>query len=97
MPDRKKVIKGLEMCAGTNEDAWEMQSTCVLDCPYTGKGCIDNLMFDALALLKEQEAVKPEWHDGTPFCGNCGHRLEKKNRSMNGINCRWCGRPVKWE
>lgn len=54
MVDIEKVIKGLEMCAGTNEVAWETQSTCDLDCPYAGTGCVDRLMFDALALLKEQ-------------------------------------------
>lgn len=47
-------------------------------------------------LLKEQEAIKPEWYDGTPFCGNCGHRLEKKNRNMKEIKCPTCGKAVKW-
>ena len=46
-------------------------------------------------LLKEQEAVKPEWFDGTPFFGNCGHRLEKKIRNTE-IKCPTCGRLVKW-
>ena len=60
MTDREKVIKGLGMCAGTNEDAWETHSTCDLDCPYAGKGCVDNLMADALALLKEQQKLIDE-------------------------------------
>lgn len=51
----------------------------------------------AIALLKEHEAVETTWFEGTPFCGNCGHRLEKKNRNMVGINCPMCKRSVKWE
>ena len=47
--------------------------------------------------LKEQEPVKPEWRKGTPFCGNCGHRLEKKNRNMDGCKCPNCEKAVKWE
>lgn len=47
-------------------------------------------------LLKEHEAVEPEWRNGTPFCGNCGHRLEKKSRCTDGIKCPKCERTVKW-
>lgn len=74
------------------------------ECPYAneceeGEGLLAgaaHLAADALALLREQEAVEPEWIKGTPFCGNCGHRLEKKHRNMDGINCPECGRAVKW-
>jgi len=54
MPDREKVIKGLEICKERNY--------CCPKCPYYDRnaemGCHSNeLMADALALLKEQEAV----------------------------------------
>lgn len=48
MPDREKVIKGLEMCAN---------SKCGNKCPYNviNYGCRSKLELDALTLLKEQE------------------------------------------
>jgi transcription elongation factor Elf1 len=46
--------------------------------------------------LKEQKSVKPEWHRGAAFCGNCGKRLEKKNKGSI-MNCPECGRKVDWE
>ena len=65
---------------------------------YCTSDAEDHEMLKAvLALLKEQEAVEPEWKGGVPFCGNCGHRLQKKNRNMVGINCPMCKRSVKWE
>ena len=48
-------------------------------------------------LLKENDAIEPEWIKGTPFCGNCGHRLEKKSRYTDGIKCAKCGQAVKWD
>lgn len=54
MPDRKKVIQGLELCAGTD---------CV-GCPYRGVSpCQNKLAADALALLKEQEARVLEYSE----------------------------------
>lgn len=56
MPDREKVIKGLECCVSGNTAICER-----LGCPYAdehegiGDTCIDTLMADALALLKAQE------------------------------------------
>ena len=49
MPDREKVIKGLEIC--TSRPCY------CTDCPYKKECCVDsqNVMEDALALLKEQE------------------------------------------
>ena len=50
MPDREKVIKGLEkhispLCDGNDGEL----------CPYWDGGCSKQLVSDALALLKEQE------------------------------------------
>ena len=51
MPDREKVIKGLEIC-------YCPPSKCE-DCPYHDlpdeQSCNDTLCLDALSLLKEQE------------------------------------------
>lgn len=62
-------------------------------CPYNGckTGCIKTLAKDALALLKEQEAVKPTWNRGRPFCGACGLRIR------GGKFCSECGKPILWE
>lgn len=50
MPDREKVIKGLECCNSPNRH---------VDCPYDGarhyNSCTYRLLSDALALLREQE------------------------------------------
>lgn len=59
MPDREKVIKGLECC--TRGDA------CSSDCPYfkeapiTDGRCITAVQADALALVKEQEEQTRKW------------------------------------
>lgn len=46
---------------------------------------------DALSLLKEQEAVKPTWGRGKPFCGACGLQIR------GGKFCSECGKPIAWE
>ena len=94
MIDREKVIKGLECCAKDNCTITDI-------CPY-GKedagSCIERLCADALALLKEQEAVEPiPYHrsDGTIFkyeCRKCRTKIFK-----NDLFCRHCGQVVKWE
>lgn len=52
MPDREKVIKGLEVCIDRKPGKY----TCN-ECPYEidGNNCEVNMSKDALALLKEQE------------------------------------------
>lgn len=102
MPDREKVMKGLECCIVRDPDA---KRNCV-ECPYNHEGiitnapCANGLMADALALLKEQEAVEPKlytpesktiwsnWH----ICGACEHPVDPGDKF-----CRECGRPIKWE
>ena len=102
MVNREKVIKGLELCTERSLD-------CAAYCPYINAShdwmtCTDVLMTDALALLKEQEAVKPVVDIDTWTCGNCGHTLE--HQKLLGDNvlfheqydyCPMCGKKVKWE
>lgn len=91
MPDRKKVIKGLEHC--------QRIGSCG-DCPYQEDldpdvGC--GMHGDALALLQEQEAVEPKWASGIKggadaLCGSCMVWLEDRLWAY----CPRCGRKVKW-
>ena len=56
MPDREKVIKGLECHA-------KGARGCLFDCPYGNEnGCQLLLCSDALALLKEQEHKDRMYH-----------------------------------
>lgn len=93
MPDREKVIKGLEVCtaSGSNCDGcpyFEPVETILCACP---------MMDDALALLREQEPVKPQkMLDGVwsyERCGACGNVLYERGFAY----CPWCGKAVKWD
>lgn len=68
MPDREKVIKGLECL--TNEDPYMSTIACAeKKCPYAViPDCNLAIWHDALELLKEQEIVVR--------CKDCKHRLE---------------------
>ena len=84
MIDRKKVIKGLELC---------MNGYCHSGCPYNGinVGCRKQLDADAIAILKGQEKTgvwkiapdKPAYRR----CSACG----ALSNSPRGNYCRWCG------
>ena len=88
MPDGEKVIKGLEDSLA-NQGCGYMDGVGEL---YAVSG--EDLQ-NAIALLKEQEAVEPvkqieqtEW----TVCGNCRNHLISK-----WIFCPYCGKLVKWE
>ena len=96
MVDRENVIEALERCINGNHDG----------CQYkyggaaTFEHCRSDLMRDALALLKEQEAVEPKWfrdmHNpaGAFRCGACEEIIVEKNIDFY---CPKCGRKVKWD
>ena len=56
--DREKVIKGLRHCTSHDDgrDKFGGVGKCG-GCPYYGHDCTDRMKMDALALLKEWEAV----------------------------------------
>ena len=90
MMDRKKVTYGLRcMCYGDVE---------CKECPYARNGsgwhdCRSNCAKDALALIKEHEAVKPRISSVEQRCGNCNKVIE-----MDGWKaCPWCGKMIDWE
>lgn len=104
---REKVIKGLKCCT---------KKVCIYkdtekECPYSElcgeyedsfEDCTTALSKDAIALLKEQEPIKPtRYQEGRWFktwrCGACGGTLVFRNGEDKPNYCTDCGRAVKWE
>lgn len=98
MPDREKVIKGLECHAEVNcvecpyRDGWRT-------CPFGETLLSDVLAADALTLLKEQETT--DTNDLRVFhCKKCGYGIEdifisdEHNYSLVPKFCPNCGRRV---
>lgn len=101
---REKVIKGLECCASLDSGVC---AVCDWADPEEYE-CFANLAKAALALLKEQEAVKPCVAVDTWICPKCGHALESQYLIDDKENpqvlvheqynfCPNCGKAVKWE
>ncbi len=96
--DREKVISALD-CRANDTDLY------CPTCEYFRKNADDKIPFcdfrsilnDAIALLKEQEAVKPKSkvrHANAQiqhFCGNCNSMLHGKPKY-----CSECGKGVLW-
>lgn len=96
MPEREKVIKGLECCNNDECDNCSYYRSCDENDLGT---CRATLHRDALVLLKAQEPVKPLpglWDRDIPLfsCGGCGGEIGAKGISKY---CSRCGRAVKWE
>ena len=76
-----------------------------VECPYNPKpgkiwkyGCAhgqDKMIEDAIALLKEQEPVKPKYTPKSIYSWECGVCAEPFDRIAN--YCPKCGRAVKWD
>ncbi len=77
MPDREKVIKGLECL--TNDDPYMATIACdEKKCPYAGiQDCNLAIWHDALELLKQ---------DG---CENCAMAVEDRQMVVRCKDCRW--------
>lgn len=104
MPDREKVIYDIERCICHVPDAcrdcshdWSKK-----DGDVTAIDCMEELMADALALLKEQEETRLIRHYSRPnvyadlwlHCEKCGERVDHDFRPKY---CPGCGRAVKWD
>lgn len=93
MADREKVIYSIERCICHVPDACR-------DCGYDNREyneCVEELLRDALELLKEQEPVKPKEEclndvDSIYRCGNCGTHFYYRQQKY----CAICGRMAKW-
>ncbi len=106
MPNKEKVIKGLECCSNGVVTPYVATCRFCADCPYGENDipCTKELARDALALLKEQEPVEPKEIINEQFpvgdyrrtigwlCGKCGGNLVG-----DGDYCSYCGQAVKWE
>ena len=102
MTDREKVIKALAYCVFPVSKGFPYQSHIAdkgceaVGCPY--RDDCDQMLLDALELLKEQEPVKPEpylvSHPEYKFyrCPVC-----KMVWYYKGNYCLNCGRRVKWD
>lgn len=100
MPDREKVIKGLECCLNV-QSGWK---DAVYVCPVClygkddGFPCVVPLMEDAIALLKAQEPVLDD--KGVYHCVDCRHPVGYINSGgvlfPHCFYCPKCGRAVKW-
>ena len=89
MSDREKVIKGLTAIEDEAYDRWVHRQ--YIEDPLIT--LIRDNIPDALALLREQEPVKPREQEETrtwTVCGNCSQHLISK-----WLWCPYCGRKVK--
>ena len=101
MPDREKVIKGLECCT------FILGKRKCNECPYQPDNGCYQLQDDFHALLKEQEAVKPLFKQDEKgifvwCCGSCGaymyHIYDGIDKAKEYAKfCRQCGKPVLWK
>ena len=105
MTDREKVIKGLETCIPMKYETNEEKECRHEQCPYGREnykpmnGCFWDLMSDALALLKEQEAVEPTLiregrnkYYNDYVCPRCDNEVVYEQNY-----CSECGIPFMWE
>ena len=90
MDKKDKVIKALECCLKESD---HLYSNPCKDCPYEGKECIDRMKADALALLKEQEAVEPIIEYNLFLCPVCKNTLFIREQKF----CHECGKRIEWK
>lgn len=96
MPDREKVINGLECHLGNDKNHYDCDN-----CQYgpMNNECDAKLVADTLALLKAQEpklvhVTADINHRKIGECPNCGKMI---NSGDYPNYCGRCGQAVKWE
>ena len=93
MPDREKVTQSIEACLAEPDSRCK---ECIYPC--TSSSFVElheDMIKDALALLRKQEPVAPRYKDPYhAYCGACGCRIPLKIKARY---CHKCGRKVKWE
>lgn len=86
MTNREKIIEGLELLHNRLLDAAKRDAIAMLDA---------SMVADAIAMLKEQEAVPVIQREIAHMlfwcCGSCGVAITDGDKF-----CRNCGRAVKW-
>lgn len=100
MPDREKVLKGLA-CVAQKEAP--TANPCA-GCGYADRAnfafCVRDIAADALALLKEQDAVEPYSMNAERtygICPKCGKIVFRYGNVEENHYCGICGQAVKWE
>jgi DNA-directed RNA polymerase subunit RPC12/RpoP len=100
MPDREKVIKGLEELSSFLFREYRKAHAEETNIYYDRFLAVE----DALSILKEQNAEKPiAKEDDTFECCTCGAIVGWDELDASGIvqircnYCSFCGKPVKWE
>lgn len=95
MTDTEKTIKGLMHCTA---------GYCNQHCPYyKNLDCRVDMEKDALKLLREKKAKKPNVSsDGVCCCAKCGETVGYYPAGCKTPNklykfCHECGQEVKWE
>ena len=91
MTDREKIIKAIEKAKKQSE---EYAQDCII-VPFKEADMI-------LALLKEQEPMKPIYNeekfgDFLPHCPVCKKVLPSVSQYGKSKFCHYCGQAVKWE
>lgn len=88
--DREKVINGLRSIK-TYLASQAIETTD----SFAREGFIESQkdIDDAIALLKEQEAVEPRVSTAEQRCGNCNKVIEMDEWKA----CPWCGKRIDWK
>ena len=97
MPDREKVMCGLECCSINTRT---LSIPLCRSCPYIKEPfpCTYSLMRDALAILKEQEPKMVVKTTSTIRCPGCGKQITSKGAIHREIKYCWkCGQAITWE
>ena len=101
--DREKVKYSIERCISHVPDACR---DCAYDAGHPYNECVEMMLKDVLALLKEKEAkkvlqIRNVAYRTIGYCPSCGRGLDSYHDGNSGEHithfCYNCGQAVKWE